>query len=130
MKKVALIAAVLIACLGLSAPAHSFGIADLLSKAEGDSGFKVIHVSDLAAMMAKPDSKVMVFDANPPDVREEPRGSFPGPTCCHRRASYDVASTLPPDKNTPLVFYCHNTFEWLRMRPPGGRSKPVTKTSA
>ncbi len=110
MKKVALIAAVLIACLGLGAPAHSFGIAELLSKAEGDdSGFKVIHVADLAAMRAKPDSKVMVFDANPPDVREE-EGIIPGAHLLSSSGGYDVASTLPADKNTPLVFYCHNTY--------------------
>jgi hypothetical protein len=23
---------------------------------------------------------------------------------------YDVATELPPDKNTPLVFYCHDTL--------------------
>jgi hypothetical protein len=109
MKKVAFIAAILITCLGLGAPAHSFGITELLSKVEGDSGFKVIHVADLAAMRAKPDSKVMVFDANPPDVREE-EGIVPGAHLLSSSGHYDVASTLPADKNTPLVFYCHNTY--------------------
>src|SRR5580700_3755390 len=104
MRKVATVAAaVLVACLGLGAPAHSFGITELLSKVEGDSGFKVIHVADLAAMRAKPGSKVMVFDANPPDVREE-EGIVPGAHLLSSSGSYDVASTLPADKNTPLVF--------------------------
>ena len=109
MKKLALIATVLIGCLGIGAPAHSFGITELLSKVEGDSGFKIIHVADLAAMRAKPDSKGMVFDANPPDVREE-EGIVPGAHLLSSSGHYDVASTLPADKNTPIVFYCHNTY--------------------
>ncbi len=109
MKRVGVIAAFLIACLGLCAPAHALSITDLLSKAEGDSGFKIIHVQNLASMMAKPNSKVMVFDANPPDVREE-QGIIPGAHLLSSSDDYDVASTLPPDKNTPIVFYCHNTY--------------------
>jgi hypothetical protein len=110
MRKVATVAAaVLIACLGLGAPAHSFGIAELLSKVEGDSGFKVIHVTDLTAMRAKPGAKVVVYDANPPDVREE-EGVIPGAHLLSSSGSYDVASELPADKSTPLVFYCHNTY--------------------
>jgi hypothetical protein len=110
MRKLAIVAvAIFIACIGLSAPVHSLSITDLLSKAEGDSGFKIIHASDLAAMMAKPGSKVMVFDANPPDVRES-EGVIPGAHMLSSSGSYDVASTLPPDKNAPIVFYCHNTY--------------------
>jgi len=60
-------------------------------------------------MMAKPNSKVMVFDANPPEVREE-EGVIPGARMLSSDDDYDVASTLPPDKNTPVVFYCHNTY--------------------
>jgi rhodanese-related sulfurtransferase len=110
MRKVAIIAAaILVASLGVSAPARSLSLSDLLSKAEGDQGFKVIHVNDLAAMMAKPDSKVMVYDANPPDVRES-EGIIPGAHLLTSSGHYDVATELPPDKNTPLVFYCHNTL--------------------
>ncbi len=110
MRKVAMIAAaILVASLGLGAPAHSLSIGDLLSKVEGDQGFKIIHVSDLAAMMAKPGSKVMVFDANPPDVRET-EGIIPGAHLLLSSGRYDVASELPADRNTPLVFYCHNTL--------------------
>ncbi|MGO9060905.1 MAG: rhodanese-like domain-containing protein [Candidatus Binataceae bacterium] len=108
MKKLGVIAAVLIAC-GMCARAYALSITDLLSKVEGDSGFKVIHVQDLASMMAKPNSKVMVFDANPPEVREE-EGVIPGARMLSSDDDYDVASTLPPDKNTPVVFYCHNTY--------------------
>jgi rhodanese-related sulfurtransferase len=110
MRKVVIIAAaILVASLGLSAPARCLSITDLLSKAEGDQGFKLIHVADLAAMMVKPDSKVMVYDANPPDVRET-EGVIPGAHMLPSSHGYDVATELPPDKNTPLVFYCHNTL--------------------
>lgn len=109
MKRLAVVAAFLICCTGLCAHAYALSITDLLSKAEGDSGFKIIHVQELASMMAKPDPKVMVFDANPPDVREE-EGVIPGARMLPSSHGYDVTSTLPPDKNTPLVFYCHNTY--------------------
>jgi len=109
MKRFAVIATILLAVAGLCAPAHALSITDLLSKVEGDSGFKIIHVQDLASTMAKPNSKVMVFDANPPDVREE-EGVIPGAHLLSSSGGYDVASTLPADKNTPLVFYCHNTY--------------------
>src|SRR5271166_1985589 len=107
MKRAGVIATFLIACLGLCAPTHALSITDLLSKAEGDSGFKVIHVQELASLMAKPNSKVMVFDANPPDVRQE-QGIIPGAHLLSSGDDYDAATTLPPDKNTPIVFYCHN----------------------
>jgi rhodanese-related sulfurtransferase len=110
MRKAAVVAtALLLGCFGLSAPAHSLSIGDLLSKVEGDSGFKTIHVTDLTAMRSKPGAKVVVYDANPPDVREE-EGIIPGAHLLSSSGHYDVASTLPPDKNTPLVFYCHNTY--------------------
>jgi hypothetical protein len=110
MRKLGIIAAaILIVSMGLSAPAHCLSITDLLSKVEGDQGFKIIHVSDLAAMMAKPGSKVMVYDADPPEVRES-EGVIPGAHLLPSSGHYDVATELPPNKNTPLVFYCHNTL--------------------
>jgi rhodanese-related sulfurtransferase len=87
----------------------SSSISDLLSKGEGDSGFKLIHSQELASMMATPNSKVMVFDANSPDVRQE-AGVIPGAHLLPSSSHYDVATTLPPDKNTPIVFYCHDTL--------------------
>ncbi len=110
MRRVAIIAAaILIGSFALNAPGYSLGLGDLLSKVEGDQGFKTIHVSDLASMMAKPGSKVMVFDANPPDLRDS-EGIIPGSHLLASSSHYDVASELPPGKDTPLVFYCHN---WL-----------------
>jgi hypothetical protein len=109
MRKVGVIAAaILLASIGLNAPAYSLSIGDILSKVEGE-GFKIIHVTDLAAMMAKPGSKVVVYDANPPDVRET-EGIIPGAHLLPSAGHYDVAKELPPNRNTPLVFYCHNTL--------------------
>jgi hypothetical protein len=109
MRRASVIVSVLIACVGLGASAHGFSLSEILSKAAYGTGFKLIHVKDLAAMRAQPDSKVMVFDANPTDVREE-EGIIPGAHLLSSSGHYDVASTLPPDKSTPLVFYCHNTY--------------------
>ncbi len=110
MRKLGIIAAVaMIACVGMSAPARALSIGDLLSKIEGEQGFKIIHVSDLAAMMAKRNSKVMIYDANPPDVRES-EGIIPGAHLLPSAMHYNVAAELPPDRNTPLVFYCHSTL--------------------
>lgn len=110
MRKVGIIAAaIVVASLGLGAPARCLSIGDLLSRVEGHQGFKIIHVSDLATMMAKPGSKLMVFDANPPDVRDS-EGIVPAAHLLSSSGHYDVATELPPDRNTPLVFYCHNTL--------------------
>ncbi len=110
MRKTAtIIAAILATLLGLGASANSLSIGDLLSKMEGDQGFKIIHSADLAAMIGKPESKVMVFDANPPDVRQT-EGIIPGAHLLPSSHGYDVATELPPDKNTPLVFYCHDSL--------------------
>jgi hypothetical protein len=108
MKRIcAIVITVLIGCLSWSAPARA-GLSELLSKAVEGSPFKIIHVADLSAMMAKPDSKVMVFDANPADIRESD-GIIRGARLLSSSGSYDVAAELPPDKDTPLVFYCYNT---------------------
>ncbi len=101
--------AITLALLALSASANCLGIGDLLSKMEGDQGFRIIHVGDLAAMMAKPGSPVMVFDANPIDVRET-EGIIPGAHMLSSSSQYDIAADLPRDHNAPLVFYCHNTL--------------------
>jgi hypothetical protein len=109
MRKAGIItAAILAAFFGLCASANCLSLGDLLSNTESDQGFKIIHVADLSAMMAKPGSRVMVFDANPIDVRET-EGIIPGAHLLPSSSGYDVATELPHDKNTPLVFYCHNT---------------------
>ncbi len=58
-----------------------------------------------------PDSKVAhaagaaFFDANTEDFRKK-NGKVPGATLLASSSRYDVAATLPADKNKQLVFYC------------------------
>lgn len=47
------------------------------------------------------------FDANSERFRKK-NGVVPGATLLASSARYDVASTLPADKDAPLVFYCSN----------------------
>ena len=95
-----------------AAPARSFDLSKMLGNPDHDEAldtFKLIHVSDLAAAIAKPDSGVMIYDANHPDTRAE-YGIIP---CAHLLPSadgYRVSQELPADKNTTLVFYCANTY--------------------
>lgn len=97
--------AVLLAAVVGVAPVYASGPWDFLANHETDS-FKIIHVADLAALMAR--GNVMVFDANPPDVRAE-EGVIPGARLLSSSSRYDVATELPAVKTTKLVFYCHNT---------------------
>ena len=76
--------------------------------AEGTDGFKLIHVDDLASLLAKRPSNLSVFDANPPKTRER-EGIIPGAKLLSSSSNYDVAGELPAEKNAKLVFYCANT---------------------
>jgi len=97
--------AVLLAAVVGIAPVYASNLWDLLANHETDS-FKVIHVVDLAALIAR--GNVMVFDANPSDVRAK-EGVIPGAHLLASTSHYDVATELPTVKTTKLVFYCHNT---------------------
>ncbi|MGH7933450.1 MAG: hypothetical protein ACREQN_09815 [Candidatus Binataceae bacterium] len=107
----ALVAAV-VALAGLlaAAPAFSLDLSHLLggSSTEHDN-FKIIHVAQLKALMADKQTHVYVYDANPPDVRAE-SGVIPEAKLLSSSSHYDVATTLPPNKDSKLVFYCHNTL--------------------
>ena len=105
MKTRVIAIAVLLAAVVGVAPAYASGLWDFLANHETDS-FKIIHVADLAALMAQ--GHVTVFDANPPDVRTK-EGVIPGAHLLPSASHYDVATELPAVKTTKLVFYCHNT---------------------
>jgi len=68
--------------------------------------FRIIHVNDLAGMIAQHTDNLFVYDANPTSTRER-EGIIPG---AHLLASldYDV-DELPAKKDAKLVFYCANT---------------------
>jgi|SRR5580692_11911962 rhodanese-related sulfurtransferase len=80
-------------------------IGKLLENKEGPDQFEVIHVADLAKLMADPASHVQVFDANHPSTRAQ-FGVIQGAHLLSSYDNYDVAKELPADKNTKIVFYC------------------------
>jgi hypothetical protein len=69
--------------------------------------FAIIHVDDLAGLLAAPTGRVAVFDANPGSVRAA-NGVIPGAHLLPSSVAYEVAKELPPDETTTLVFYCAN----------------------
>jgi len=91
--------------LMLAAHASAADIGKLLENKEGPDQFQVIHVADLAKLMADPASKVQVYDANHPSTREK-FGVIAGAHLLSSYDNYDVARELPADKNARLVFYC------------------------
>jgi rhodanese-related sulfurtransferase len=65
----------------------------------GADGFKEVRVDEVEKMLGRPDVKV--FDANPPDLWE--KSHLPGAVFIGDKK---LASLLPADKTTKLVFYC------------------------
>jgi hypothetical protein len=80
----------------------------LIGNKHEDDHFKLIHVADLAALRADPNSHVVILDANVQDTRDK-YGMIPGARLLSSYDSYDVAMELPPARNSKLVFYCANT---------------------
>ena len=76
--------------------------------AEPTEGFKIIHVQDLADLLAKQPKATWIYDADPPRVREK-EGVIPGAKLLSSSSSYDLGD-LPEAKDSTLVFYCHNTY--------------------
>ncbi|HLX37324.1 MAG TPA: hypothetical protein VKR29_05960 [Candidatus Binataceae bacterium] len=98
-------------CIGLlmamafSVRASATEIGKLLENKEGPDKFQVIHVADLAKLMADPASHVQVYDANHSSTRER-FGVIQGAHLLSSYDNYDVAKELPADKSTRIVFYC------------------------
>jgi hypothetical protein len=91
-----------------AARASAADIGKLLDNKEEPDNFQIIHVADLAKLMADPSSKVQIFDANHASTREN-FGVIPGAHLLSSAGSYDVDKELPADKNARLVFYCADT---------------------
>jgi hypothetical protein len=93
------------------ASARPFNLAKMLGNPESDAAldtFKLIRVADLAKVMAKPGSRVAIYDANLADTRAK-YGIIPGAHLLPSSNRYNVAQELPADKAAKLVFYCANT---------------------
>lgn len=82
-------------------------LSTLLTGKHWDDTFKLIHIADLAAMRADPNSHVVILDANVEETREQ-YGVIPGARLLTSYDQYDIATELPPAKNAKLVFYCAN----------------------
>jgi len=107
MKLISRVILALVAVLFASpAPPSHAGLRELLANREHDT-FNLIHVRDLARLMSADGAKVYVFDADPADVRDK-EGIIPGARLLPSADGYDAATELPADKNSKLVFYCHN----------------------
>ena len=93
-----------------AAPLFAFNLSQLLGGGEGQDlhAFKLIHVADLAKLMADKESHLYIFDANAPETRAR-FGIIPGAKLLSSDDSYDVAATLPSDKGAKLIFYCADT---------------------
>jgi rhodanese-related sulfurtransferase len=106
-----LAALAIMATMVAAAPARALDISKMLGNPGTDESFntfKLIHVNDLANEIANPKNDVMIYDANLPDTRAR-YGVIPGAHLLPAADDYNVAQTLPGDKNVPLVFYCANT---------------------
>jgi hypothetical protein len=92
--------------LSVTAPVFAFDIGSILNnKPTQPDKFAIIHVDQLAALMADPNSHVNIYDANGWGLRST-AGVIPGAHLLSSDDKYDVASSLPTDKSAKLVFYC------------------------
>jgi hypothetical protein len=109
LQKHVLVAALVIfvGALAAAGSAYAFSLGSLLNNEPGNDGFKIINVTDLQKLLANPNSRVHLYDANPEGVRES-EGMIPGARPLTSSDNYDVADELPTDKHAKLVFYCHN----------------------
>jgi hypothetical protein len=71
--------------------------------------FRIIRVADLEAMIANKSSQVNIYDANGWGLRSRV-GIIPGAHLLTSEDKYDVTTTLPPNKDANLVFYCADTL--------------------
>jgi hypothetical protein len=88
---------------------YAFNLAQILGRGEEQdlNTFKLIHVADLKALVAKHGDKVHVYDANAAATRDR-FGIIPGSTLLSSDDNYPL-SVLPPNKHATLVFYCADT---------------------
>ena len=107
MRKPAAILAVIGAIMIVAIPAIATDIGSIVNNKPQPDNFQLIHVDDLAKLMADRNAHVRLFDADGPQVRKT-EGVIPGARPLSSDSHYDVAQELPSNKNAKLVFYCHN----------------------
>ena len=89
---------------------YAFSLARMLGGSEEQNldTFKLIHVADLKALLAKRGNQVHVYDANIDTTRQK-FGIIPGATLLASDENYPL-SVLPSSKHAILVFYCTNHY--------------------
>ena len=107
MRKPTTILAAIGVIMIVALPALATDIGSIVNNKPERNNFQLIHVDDLAKLMADPNAHVHLFDADGPQVRKT-EGLIPGARPLSSDSHYDVAQELPSNKNAKLVFYCHN----------------------
>ncbi|MGO9603029.1 MAG: rhodanese-like domain-containing protein [Candidatus Binataceae bacterium] len=88
--------------------AFAADIASVVNNPPATPKFSLIHVNDLASLMANPSSHVRIYDANVQATRDS-QGMIPGARALTSDDNYNIATELPSNKQADLVFYCANT---------------------
>ncbi|MGC1676349.1 MAG: hypothetical protein WA740_02350 [Candidatus Binataceae bacterium] len=105
---IGLIGAIVMLAVPLGASAIAADIGSVINNPPAaPSNIHIIHVKDLANLIADPNAHVRIYDANVPSVREG-EGMIPGARPLTSSDKYDAADELPSNHNAKLVFYCHN----------------------
>jgi len=107
MRKAAAILGLMGAVMIVAIPAIASDIGSIINNKTERDNFQLIHVDDLAKLMADSNVHVHLFDADGPQVRKT-EGMIPGARPLSSDSHYDVAQELPSNKDAKLVFYCHN----------------------
>lgn len=104
----ALIGAIAMLSLPLGASAIAGDIGSVINNPPAaPTNIHIIHVKDLANLIADPNSHVRIYDANVPSVRQGD-GMIPAARPLSSSGDYNVADELPSNHNAKLVFYCKN----------------------
>ncbi|MFZ0660117.1 MAG: rhodanese-like domain-containing protein [Candidatus Binataceae bacterium] len=105
---IGLIAAIVMLSVPFAAPAFAADIGSVINNTPtASTNIHIIHVKDLANLIADPNAHVRIYDANVPTVREGD-GMIPAARPLSSSGDYNVADELPSNHNAKLVFYCKN----------------------
>jgi rhodanese-related sulfurtransferase len=105
---IGLIGAVAMFTVPFAAPAIAGDIRSVINNPpSAATSIHIIHVKDLANMIADPNAHVRIYDANVPSVRQGD-GMIPAARPLSSSGDYNIADELPSNHNAKLVFYCKN----------------------
>ena len=110
--------------LTFAARASAADIGKLLDNKEDPDNFQIIHVADLAKLMADPASKVQIFDANHASTREN-FGIIPGAHMLSSPEQIRRRQRAPggQEREAGFLLRRYPLNGLARSRPAGGRSR-------